>query len=733
MPINATFPNILQSDSSDCAPACIKMLLSYYGIKGYSLDEVKHQCKLTRNGTSIEKLLAALAYFGAEAEMVITESDQLDELEYPVILMLEQKHFAILYKQNEKGIFYVSDPLHGRLKYTRSELLKKWKIDDKAGILIRTSFKKDINTSQDKQRVEKSDSQDSSLISLFKRVLQFRRGVIQILLIMLLGVGVQIALPFLTQVIVDIGIENNDIGFIYLILFSQVMLFLGSTSMDFLRSWILLNIGIRINIELVNNYVKNLLSQSLIFFDTKKEGDILQRVIDNNRIEQFLTNTTFSLLVSLVTLLVFGAVLFVYSGAIFATFVISTVLLVAWVTFFLRRRKAIDNERFSVSAKNRTELVEIIKGIEDIKINNLETERLSRWDQVQRNFLQIRLKLLKLNQIQAGGSLAINQGKNILITFLSAVQVLSGEMTFGAMLAIQFIVGQLNSPIRDIVSFIQNYQDAQLSLGRISDLEVDDSPSGLQSLPQNHQTLDIGVENISLEIGGTHILKGIDLQMPRGKIIGIVGKSGSGKTSLLKVVMGLLKPTNGSIKLGQHTLSYFDQEQWQGQISAVLQDSHIFSESILYNITLEEEKLLVNYDKLERVIALSCLDDLIASLPFTYYTNIGRGGRKLSRGQMQRILIARAMYKDGSIFVLDEFTSALDPFTEKTVLRNIIDYCKDKTVILVAHKLYLLKDADMVVVFKKGTIVEAGPKEELMRQQGVFYRMSQQQTRLNRL
>jgi len=657
---------------------------------------------------------------------------------YRLFIQNNFSYYVVLYKV-VKGIFYIADPAIGYKEYDESQMTNKWIIEDDKGIVIDALLNK--KSISEKEIVKPNPITDLSLkksntgnlkisfSTLYKKLFKFKSGISQIIVILFIGALIQLVVPFLTQAIVDTGISNQDINFIYLILLSQFMLFISSTTLDFLRSWILLHIGVRINIDLVVSFVQKLLRQDLTYFDSRKEGDILQRVIDNNRIESFLTNTTMQFLIAILNLFLFGIILFIYDISIFKVFLVSTILLIGWISFFLKRRKQLDNQRFTIFSKNRSELIELIHGVEDIKLNNLEIDRLDKWEGIQKEYLTIRLKMLQLNQIQRGGAIAINQGKNVFITFLSATAVLSGNLTLGAMLAIQYIVGQLNSPVRDIASFIQSYQDAQLSLERISDLkEIDKSKENGKLLSRN-QSYDIELENINLTINDTNILKNIDLNIPKGSTIGIVGKSGSGKTSLLKIILKLLPPTNGIIKLNNQNLESIDTNNWNEKISVVMQDSHIFSSSIKYNITLQDDDSLIDFEHLEKAITLSCLSEIMTDLPFGLETQIGRGGKRFSKGQLQRIFIARAIYKNGDVFILDEFTSALDSITERKIMKNIYDNFSDRTLIFVAHKLKTLSKADHIFVLVKGKIFEQGTHETLMKNQQLYFKMYSKQNK----
>jgi ATP-binding cassette subfamily B protein len=547
---------------------------------------------------------------------------------------------------------------------------------------------------------------------LYKKILGFKKGIRLIIFLIVLSSAIQLIIPFLTQSIVDTGINNHDVGFIYIILLAQFALFTGSVSIDFVRRWILFHIGLRINIDLSNLFAKGILSKKTTYFENKKEGDFLQRIIDNNRVEMFLTNTTLSIFTASLNLLLFGLILLYYHASIFLIFVIATTVSILWISFFMRKRKKLDNKRFDVMSKSRSELLEMINGIEDVKLNRIEKQRLGRWESIQKDLLKIRMKMLELGQLQSGGAIGINQVKNIFITFFSATAVIDGQMTLGEMLAVQFITGQLNAPVREIVTFIQSYQDAELSIDRLSDV-VDDTENEPVEMPVHGLKEDIRISNVTYSRGEQVILEDINMDVPFRAKIGIVGESGSGKTTLLKLITKLIPLSDGEILFGKN--NYQSVSAIGKNVSCVFQDSYVFSDSIAYNVTLSKKPGDIDMKRLQKVIEDAELSELIKSLPKRLKTKVGRGGKTLSRGQEQRLLIARALYKEANYLFFDEFTNSLDNLTKAKILKTIYTEYSDKTIVSVAHKLEDLKYVDCIYVLDQGKIIEQGSHDSLIK------------------
>ena len=580
----------------------------------------------------------------------------------------------------------------------------------------------------------KGEKSDRTKISfLFKYLKPHHRFLLQLMLGMLLGSLLQLIFPFLTQSVVDIGIGTQNPGFVTLILVAQLVLFAGRMSVDFLRSWILLHISTRINISLISDFLIKLMRLPIGFFDTKLIGDIMQRIGDHSRIENFLTGTSLNTLFSMFNLIVFGAVLAWYDLTILGFFLLGNSLYVAWILLFMRRRRELDYKRFAVAADNQSTLFQIITGMQEIKLNNCEHQKRWRWERIQASLFRVSIKGLALGQYQQLGSLFLSQTTNIFISFIAANAVIKGDITLGMMMAIIYIIGQISSPVDQLIGFIQSLQDAKISLERLGEIhnKEDEEPEELQRisiLPDKH---DIHINNLTFRYEGPHspaVLENIDLEISQGKVTAIVGTSGSGKTTLIKLLLGFYKAEKGDIKVGDVSLQNINGSFWRGQCGAVMQDGFIFSETIAENIAPGDDN--IDREKLLHAVKVANIRDFIESLPLGYNTKIGQEGSGISEGQKQRMLISRAVYKNPEFIFFDEATNALDANNEKVIMENLDSFFRGKTVIVVAHRLSTVKNADQIVVLEKGKIVEKGTHKELAAKKGAYYELVKNQLEL---
>ena len=561
----------------------------------------------------------------------------------------------------------------------------------------------------------------------------YRKLLIQLLLGFLMGSVIQLILPFLTQSVVDVGINNQDIPFIYLVLIAQLFLFISRMSVEFLRSWILLHISTRINISIISDFLSKLMKLPLGFFDTKMVGDIMQRIEDHQRVERFLTAQSISILFSVFSLVIFAIVLLIYSLKIFLIFLLGSILYFAWVYLFMHKRRQLDYKKFAQLSDNQSKLIQLIQGMQEIKLNNYETEKRWEWERIQARLFRVNVKGLSLEQYQDAGSVFINETKNILITIVAATSVIGGSITLGMMLAIMYIIGQLNTPLKQLIRFMHSAQDAKISLERLSEIhekEDEEIPGVPKStiLPENKT---ISITNVSFRYDGPRspqVLKNIDLEIFDKKTTAIVGTSGSGKTTLLKLLLGFYLPDDGEIKIGGTRLQNYSQKLWRQKCGVVLQDGYIFSDTIARNIAVSNEG--IDKERLLHAVHLSNIQDYVENLPLGYNTKIGQEGVGLSQGQKQRILIARAIYKNPEYLFFDEATNALDAKNEKTIMENLASFSKGKTVIVVAHRLSTVKNADQIIVLDKGEIVEKGKHDELIKLKGNYYNLVKDQLEL---
>jgi ATP-binding cassette subfamily B protein len=550
---------------------------------------------------------------------------------------------------------------------------------------------------------------------------------------MLLGSLLQLIFPFLTQSVVDVGINTQNLNFVYLVLIAQLVLFIARMATDFIRGWILLHISTRINISLISDFLIKLMKLPVGFFDTKLIGDLMQRIGDHHRIENFLTSETLNILFSFFNIIIFGAVLAFYSWTIFFIFLVGSSLYIGWILLFMKKRRELDFKRFQQSADNQSNLFQLITGMQEIKLNNCEKQKRWEWERIQVKLFKISIKGLALNQYQQAGSVFFNEGKNILISIIAATLVIKGEMTLGMMMAVQYITGQLNSPIAQMITFLQSMQDAKISLERLGEIhekenEEDADQPKITMLPENK---DIHIENLMFQYEGPHspkVLDTINLHIPQNKITAIVGSSGSGKTTLLKLMLGFYPPIEGKVLVGKTGLENYSQRLWREKCGVVMQDGFIFSDSIANNIAVSDET--VDRQKLLDAVKVANIQEFVEELPLSYNTKIGQEGSGISQGQKQRMLIARAIYKNPDYIFLDEATNALDANNEKVIMENLQEFFKGRTVVVVAHRLSTVKNADQIVVLDKGKIVELGTHIELAAKKGAYYELVKNQLEL---
>ncbi len=786
------FPFIKQRDAMDCGPACLAMVAKYYG-KTYSLQRLRETSFITREGVSLLGISDAAEAIGMRTTGVKITYEQLaDEAKLPCIAHWKQTHFIVVYKI-KKGKVYVVDPGFGRITYTEDEFKNNWlstkssidfngvenssdsKIDnDIFAELLKTKASELAKSSEDEKtqaskkelfdkliasqketkeeqmeqkegiclilepapdfyRMEDEDLDKTKFKFLFSYLRPYKKLVLQLILGLGAGSGLQLIFPFLTQSLVDKGIGNRNIDFVYLILIAQLVLFVSQTGIEFIRSWILLHISTRINISLISDFLIKLLKLPIGYFDSKMIGDIMQRIQDHKRIENFLTSSTLNIIFSMMTLIIFGLVLAYYMMEIFFIFLIGSTLYLLWVYLFMKQRRKLDFKRFAQLSNNQSNLIQLVQGIQEIKLNNCEKIKRWEWERIQARLFKVNIKSLALSQYQQSGSVFIDQVKNIIISFFSAKAVIDGDMTLGTLMAVQYIIGQLNSPINQMIGFFQSTQDAKISLERLGEIHLkkDEESSDdirINDIPENKS---IAISNLSFQYEGPHseyVLKDLNLTIPDGKVTAIVGVSGSGKTTLIKLLLGFYKPTKGEIAIGGSQLDKINQKIWRANCGVVMQDGFIFSDTIAKNIAITEE----NYsrEQLHYAVNVANIREFIESLPLNYYTKIGMEGTGLSQGQKQRILIARCVYKNPEFIFFDEATNALDANNERTIMDNLNKFFSGKTAVIVAHRLSTVKNADQIVVLDNGKIVEKGTHQELTQLKGHYYKLVKNQLEL---
>ncbi|MCI0471421.1 MAG: peptidase domain-containing ABC transporter [Candidatus Aminicenantes bacterium] len=726
----ATFPFLKQMDAMDCGPTSLAMIAKYYG-KTYAIQTLRKRSFITREGVSMLGTSDAAESIGMRTMGVRLSFEQLaNEAVLPCIAHWRQNHFIVIYKIKNEKIF-VADPAHGLVKYTREEFLNGWistkKENKDQGLCLL------LEPTPDFYKTEDESLNKSGFKFLFSYLRPFKKFITQLFIGMLLGSLLQLIFPFLTQAIVDFGIYNQNIDFITLVLIAQLVLFISQASVDFIRSWILLHISTRINISLISDFLIKLMKLPIGFFDTKMIGDIMQRIGDHRRIESFLTTSTLNILFSMINLLIFGVVLFIYNITIFTVFFIGSFLYVVWIYLFMKKRRELDFKRFGQLAENQSNLIQLITGMQEIKLNNCEKQKRWSWERIQARVFRVNIKSLALSQYQQAGTVFINQTKNIFITFIAAKAVVDGDMTLGMMLAVQYIIGQLNSPLDQLINFLHSTQDAKISLERLGEIHLqkdEETPdeAKISILPENRS---ITLDNLSFQYEGPHsefVLKDLDLEIPMGKVTAVVGVSGSGKTTLIKLLLGFYPPTKGEIKIGDAYLKNISGRMWRQGTGVVMQDGFIFSDSIANNVAVSDET--IDKKKLLHAVKVANIQEYIESLPLGYNTKIGMEGHGLSQGQKQRILIARAVYSDPGYIFLDEATNALDANNERIIMENLEEFYRGRTVVVVAHRLSTVKNADQIVVLDKGKIVEKGTHKELTKLKGVYFNLVKNQLEL---
>jgi len=729
-----SFKCIIQSDSMMCGITCLQMVCKHFG-REVSLRTLSKFCVATSEGVSMLGVNEAANKLGLRTMCARTDFDTLSKATLPCVLHWNQNHFVVLYKVRKGRIFYVADPGKGLVKYNLEEFGKHWvstaSQGEEKGIAM--FLEPTLEFYSHKVDNEEEDGSPRSFQFLFGYIKQYRKYFGQIVLGLLVGSLLQLILPFLTQSIVDVGIKNQNIGFIWLILLGQLMLTISRTAIDFIRRWLLLHISLRINISLVSDFFIKLLKLPMSFFDTKLMGDLMQRMGDHNRVNSFLTQQTLSIVFSLFTFVVFSIVLLSYNWLIFAIFMLGSLLYGGWLALFLRRRKVLDYELFEQQAINNNKTYEFITSMQEIKLQDCEQRRRWEWEDVQADLFGVQMKSLKLQQTQEAGSIFINELKNIVITVVAATAVIHGQLTLGMMLAVQYIIGQLNSPVEQLMSFFYSVQDVKISLERINEIHRMDDENGKQGLETSVKEEDKGIdlENVNFKYD-PHALKtiidNVSLTIPKGKVTAIVGASGSGKTTLIKLMLGYYPVLGGQINIGGTDVNTLNKKWWRRQCGVVMQDGVIFSESIARNIAVDDKE--IDKQRLQTAAEIACIHDYVMGLPLKYNTKIGRDGVGLSQGQKQRILIARAVYKNPNYIFLDEATNSLDANNERMIVEHLDEFYKGKTVVIVAHRLSTVKNADQIVVLDKGKVVETGNHETLTAKRGAYYNLVKNQLEL---
>lgn len=733
--MHPSFPNYIQLDTIDCGPTCLRIIAKYYG-KNISLQTLREKSFITRQGVSMLGISEAAESIGFRTQGVRISLEQLvNEATLPCILHWNQNHFVVCYriqKKKGKNFFMISDPAKGKYKIDETGFRKCWcstKENQKEnGIaLILTPTPEFYKTKDESQK------QKRGIVYFFHYLFPYKFQLLQLIIGMLLGSILSIILPFLTQAVVDQGINNNNLNLITLILIGQLTISITQTGLSFLQSWITLHINTRISITLISDFLMKLMKLPLHFFDTKNIGDILQRIGDHNRIQSFMTGRTLTMIFSFFNFIVFSCILAYYDFFILVVFLTGNTLYTIWIIFFMHYRRKLDNARFAQSSVNQSNMVQMITGMQEIKLNNCERQQRWQWENIQVKLFKINIKSTALGQYQQLGSILFSQTTGILISYLSAKAVVEGEITLGMMMSISYIIGQLSVPISQIIAFAQSLQDAKISLERLNEIhnredEEQEAEKRLDELPEYQS---ITLEDICFSYSGSirdYILENLNLTIPRHKITAIVGASGSGKTTIIKLLLGFYKPDKGRIKIGETDLQDINPHLWRQHTGAVMQEGFIFSDTIAHNIAIGTDA--IDNESMQYAADTANIREFIETLPLKYNTKIGMEGIGISQGQKQRLLIARAVYKNPEFLFFDEATNALDACNERTIMNNLNNFYKEKTVVIVAHRLSTVQNADNIIVLDHGKVIEEGSHQELSARKGAYYTLIKNQLEL---
>lgn len=734
------FPFFKQLDAMDCGPTCLRMITNYYG-RHYSMQHLRNLSFSTREGVSLLSLCDAAEILGFRSRGVRVTWEQLrDEVPLPCIIHWNQNHFVVVtgisrkrrfsfFSKQKEGneVIQIADPAHGILEYNKSEFLKCWMAQGNEGIALL------LEPSAQFYNEDEEDHSIKRFGYLLNYLRPYRKFIIQLLVGLLTGSLVSMIFPFLTQSIVDYGIGNSDLNFIGMVLVAQLVLTFGQTANEMIRNWIMLHVTTRVSISLISDFLIKLMRLPISFFDSKMVGDIMQRMGDHNRIQTFLTTSIVNIFFAVITLVIYTVIMATYNPGILLVFFAGSILYIGWVLLFLKKRRTLDYKRFQQASANQSNVVQLITGMQEIKLNNCEKQKRWEWERIQAKLYKVNIKGLILNQNQLAGATFINQTKDIIISFMTARAVVSGEMTLGMMMAVQYIIGQLNAPIQLFIGFVQSAQDAKISLERLSEINeiADEEKPEEQKIHDIPSGKDIVLKNVTFQYEGPNspkVLKNVSLEIPANKVTAIVGTSGSGKSTLVKLILGFYKPITGEISLGGVPLGNFSQQQWRKHCGVVMQEGFIFSDTIAGNIGIGDD--IPDFEKIGRAVTTANIKPFIEALPLRYETRIGGDGHGLSTGQKQRILIARSVYKDPDYIFFDEATNALDARNELVIMDNLNQFFKDRTVVVVAHRLSTVKNADQIVVLEGGEIVEKGNHNELVGRKGIYFNLVKDQLEL---
>lgn len=705
-----------QHDLMDCGPSCLRMIAKHYG-KNISLTAIREKSYLTKEGVSLVGISNAAEYFGLKSlGTKLSVEDLLKKVPLPCVLHFDGNHFVVLYKV-KRNRFYIADPSKGKYTLSIKEISEKWASNMVLLLEVTPNF----------YSMEEQESPKWSYF--FKYFLPHKNFIFQILAALVFSSVVNLITPFITQSVVDIGILGKNMDFIYLVLVGQLAMTIAGAVVGFIQAWVSLHLSIRVSLSFLIGYISKLLKMPFTFFDTKTLGDIFQRIGDNSRIESFLSNSFFSIIISSLNLVIYTAIMAYYNYKILLVFLGGNIAYVLWIIVFMRKRREFDHQGFQLASENQNSLLQLFTGSRDIKLNNLEKEKRWDWERVQAKQFHLRVKTTIWEQFQSSGSIIINSTVGITMSIIMAKEVIEGRMTLGMMMSVQFILGQISGPLMSFLGLIHSYQDATISLERLSEVLTYKEKGSYLFSKKSNDAEKIVFENVSFQhegIASPKVLNNINFTIPTNKITAIVGKSGSGKTTLLKLLLKIWTPTSGKISIGSTNIEVIDDYYWRENCGTVMQDSFIFSDTILSNITLKNYDS-IDFERFTEALEIANIKEWIETLPLSYNTMIGDEGHGISEGQKQRILIARIIYKNPHLIIFDEATNTLDAINEKEILNKIVQKCRNKMIVIVAHRLSTVKEADQILVLDEGVIVEKGDHDFLLKSEGVYSQLIKNQ------
>ncbi len=707
------YPFYRQHDQMDCGPTCLRMISKFHG-RSFDIAYLREISNLARDGTTLGGLADAAEKIGfSTLALSVGYNDLCTQIPLPCIAHWRQRHYVVVYEATPTKVV-VADPGYELITYSKQDFLKGWipnktNAEEAEGVLLLLETTPLFSSPAEPLGTGTKKKSFWGFLAAYFR--PYRAYGFQVFLGLSIVTALQLVFPFLTQQVVDTGINTRNLNFVYLVLLAQLMLFVSQSSVNVIRSWILMHVTSRINLRMLSDFLIKLMNLPIAFFDSKSTGDIMQRIQDHNRVQGFLSATTLDVLFSSVTFLIFGGILFYFNPQLFWVFLIGAVLYVAWIFLFLKRRAEIDYRYFDQASGNQSSTIQLINGMQEIKLNGSEKRRRWEWEAIQTRLFRLNIKSLALSQTQNEGGRFINEIKNMFISFIAAKAVIDGQMSLGSMLSVQYIVGQMNVPLNNFITFVRSYQDAKLSIERLSEIhnKPNEEPADNSLIYELPTHKSIQVQNLDFRYGSSNselVLKNISLAIPEGKVTAIVGASGSGKTTLLKLLLKFHEPSSGQINVGSTNLKNISYNFWRSQCGVVMQDGFVFADSIARNISESDATGLINRTQLQEAVRVANIETFVEELPNGYNTRIGASGIGISGGQRQRIFIARAVYKNPEFLFFDEATSALDANNEAVIMQNLESFFKNRTVVVVAHRLSTVKNAHQIIVLNQGEIVE---------------------------